>query len=146
MTMPFHSIHIIREFTDTGSDPSRSSRSLCSSSLKKTTVITWEPNADIFETDESVIIRIELAGVSKSNLTVKLQNGKLCIVGIRKEKKLNKKFFYHQLEISYGPFLKEILLPESLEHNDVVAHLQEGILEISISKNNQVIEIPIHQK
>jgi HSP20 family molecular chaperone IbpA len=144
--MPFQSIHIIREFTDTGSDPSRSSHSLCSMNLKKTSVITWEPNADIFETEENVVIRIEMAGVLKGDLTVKLKNGVLCVAGIRKEQKLSQKFYYHQLEISYGPFLKEILLPESLEHNDVAAQLRDGILEITISKKNQVIEIPILQK
>ena len=144
--MPFHSIQIIREFTDACADPSRSARSLSSSILKKATVVTWEPNADIFETDENVIIRLEVAGVSKSDLTVKVMNGKLCVVGMRKEEKLGRKFYYHQLEISYGPFLKEILLPESLEHNDIAANLRDGILEIMISKNNQGVEIPINQK
>ena len=144
--MPLHLIHVMREFTDTGSDPGRSPCSLSSSSLKKAAVATWEPNADIIESDESVVIRIEVAGVTKNDLTVKLMNGKLCLVGVRRENRVDKKSYYHQLEISYGTFVKEIVLPESLEHNDITAYLEEGILFINISKKNQVIEIPIHQE
>jgi HSP20 family protein len=141
--MPLHLIHIIREFTDTGSSQSRVTQSLCSLSLKNSIAVAWEPNADIIETEECVVIRIEIAGIAKTDLTVKLGNGTLTIFGTRKEKKVSDKFYYHQLEVPYGPFLKEILIPEYLAHNDINAHLEEGILEIIISKKTQGIEIPL---
>jgi len=103
----------------------------------------WSPNTDIFETENKVIIRLELAGVDKENLTVRTDGNALVINGTRCDKEHNGRVYYHQMEISYGPFEKVIALSPSLQERDMVAEYHDGILEIEIAATSLPVEIPI---
>ena len=140
--MPMHVIRIVRELSDSGSSSGTNAHTFCEET-SQTNLATWEPNTDIFESEDQIIIRIELAGIAREDISIKLKNGKLFISGVRRENRPQKQIYFHRLEIHYGQFLKTISIPESIEHNDIEAHFQEGILEITFSKKNQVIEIPI---
>ena len=141
--MSMHVIRIVRELSDSGpSSPGTNAQIFCEDT-SQINLATWEPNTDICESEDQVFIRIELAGVARDDISAKLKNGKLLISGVRRENRPQKQIYFHQLEIHYGQFLKIISIPESIEHNDIEAHFQEGILEITISKKSHVIEIPI---
>lgn len=144
--MSFQTIHIIRELADRGGRSASKERTFCCFDGESPPTTSWEPNTDIVESEDLVEIRIELAGISREQVSIHLKNGNLYISGIRKENKLDKKVYYHQLELHYGHFMKVISLPESIEHNDITANLSEGILEIKISKKSTVIEIPVISK
>jgi len=103
----------------------------------------WEPNTDIVETDTEVLIRVELAGVAKEDVSVKTKGGKLIISGNRRPQPSSSKLYFHQIEINCGDFIKIVTLPPALEHNEIVASFQEGMLEIHISKEDKAVEIPI---
>lgn len=103
----------------------------------------WEPNTDIFETSREVIIRLELANVSRENISIIVKNGKLNISGVRESLHVDDQVYFHQMEIHCGEFSKIIALPETLEHNEITAVLSDGILDIRISKQSKPIEIPI---
>jgi HSP20 family molecular chaperone IbpA len=141
--MPFEVIQVIRELTDYGGRPTARKRSFCCSEVEPPRQAAWEPNTDIVESEDDVEIRLELAGVAREQLCVHLKKGKLHVAGIRQEKKTGDKVYYHQLELPYGYFAKVIALPESIEHNEITAVLNDGLLEIRISKKSAVVEIPI---
>ena len=141
--MPLQFIHIIRDLTDRAGRSSPKSRSFCCSDADVPLKANWEPNTDIVESEEQVTIRMELAGISRDQVTIHLKNGKLIVTGVRSEQKPDKKAYYHQLELHYGTFIKIIALPESIEHNDITATLSDGLLEIKISKKSTIIEIAI---
>lgn len=132
-------IKIYREFTDRAGRQGSRRLFCCPSSSTG----PWEPNTDIFETPDTVYIVIEVPGVERSNLDLKMKNSILYINGFRKPARPEIDITYHQLEVHYGNFEKQIPLPESLEHNEINAQLSEGILEIQISKHSNAIEIPI---
>ncbi len=134
-------IRIIRELTDTGKSTRKPHSYLCMDADYNCRV--WEPNTDIWESEDSVCILVELAGVQKEDITVKIKNSKIFISGQRKEKRPDQQIRFHQLEINYGAFLKIIRLPETLEHNEIVAKFQSGFLLVEISKVGKVVEIPI---
>jgi len=140
--MPRQYIQISRELIDTVA-PSRSSKSSFCVEVSKNIASSWEPNTDIIESEKNVIIRLELAGVARKDLCVKVKNGKLTVIGKRRQGLPQMNLLFHQLEIHTGDFEKTISLPETMEHNDITAQLTEGILEIVISKESQVVEIPI---
>jgi HSP20 family protein len=104
----------------------------------------WKPNTDILESDRQVRIRIELPGIARENVSIELKGGRLIISGVRAENRPEEPVYYHQLELQYGHFMRVIALPESVVHNDITATLEEGILEVVISKDEGAIEIPIH--
>ncbi|MBN2357592.1 Hsp20/alpha crystallin family protein [candidate division KSB1 bacterium] len=141
--MPLQVIHIIRDMTDRGEHTASKVKSFCCSDTEAPLQVNWEPNTDIVECEDHVEIRMELAGVSRDQVGVFLKNGRLLVQGVRFEKKPQNPIYYHQLEWSYGSFAKIIPLPESIEHNDITATLDGGLLQIKISKESKVVEVPI---
>ena len=141
--MAVHIIRVFRDLSDVGSRREPEKSSFFYKDIDHLCTGVWEPNTDIFETKDNVFIRVELAGIAQKDITVKVKNGKLMITGVRKSVKSKDQMYFHQMEIHCGKFNKVIALPLSLEHNDIQAELQEGLLEIRISKKGQPIEIPI---
>jgi HSP20 family protein len=141
--MPLQFIKIIREVTDRGTVVIDKQQQYFCSRLESPDKPCWYPPTDIFETDDEVVIRLNLAGVDRADVSIKVRDGKIHVSGLRREQRPRKKTWFHQLEISYGPFEKIISVPSFLEHNDIKAQLKEGILDITISKRNEIIEIPL---
>ena len=140
--MSFHIIRVYRERADMGPRP-ETTRSFFYRDLGELSGANWEPNTDIFETEHEVIIRTELAGVAKQDISIKIKQGKLLISGVRRTPTSTDKVVFHQIEIKCGAFIKIIPLPHALEHNEISARFEDGILDIRISKQSEVIEIPI---
>lgn len=103
----------------------------------------WSPNTDIFESEDSVVIRVEVAGVKKEELSLKSQGDALIINGCRSDTSHSGRVYYHQMEISYGPFEKVIMLPPPLQNGEISAQFNDGILEIAIQKKSKLVEVPI---
>ncbi len=104
----------------------------------------WSPKVDIYETDDSVFIVADLAGVDKDSLLVTVEGQYLCLSGKRIPPKNHPKRFY-QLEIEYGAFERVLRLPGSLNLDLVDAQYEQGLLTIKIAKkrNEETIKIPI---
>ncbi len=94
----------------------------------------WSPNTDIFETETDLIIRVEISGVDKEKIDITLKGTTLSICGYRHDSRRTQKVHFHQAEISYGPFEKVIILPDSLQNRKIDAKYREGFLEIVIAK------------
>ena len=136
-------IRVVRERSDQGSRSIRQPRNFYCADEDEARCSKWEPNTDIFECEDQVVIRMELSGVPREAISIRLKNGRLEIMGVRRENRPDQPVYYHQLEIPYGPFLKVLSIPEEIEHNDMAAVFNEGLLEVRISKTSQVVEIPI---
>lgn len=103
----------------------------------------WSPNTDIFELEDTLVIRLEVAGVKKENLSLKSRGDALVVSGYRSDTSHMGRVYYHQMEISYGPFEKVILLPPPLQQGEISAQFDDGILEIEIQKKSDSVEVPI---
>ncbi|MBN1466269.1 Hsp20/alpha crystallin family protein [candidate division KSB1 bacterium] len=140
--MAAHLIRVFRELADMA--PRRGTpRTLFYNDVDDVCVGNWVPNTDIFETDAEIIIRLELANVSRKDISIKVKDGKLHITGYRQGIQETHRLYFHQMEIHCGNFCKVITLPAALEHNEIIASLQDGILDIRISKQSSPVEIPI---
>jgi HSP20 family protein len=64
----------------------------------------WRPATDIFETRSDIIIRMELAGTSKEDITVVFAEDILTVRGVRREDPRFQKTGVSRMEIDYGPF------------------------------------------
>jgi len=100
----------------------------------------FRPSVDVFETEDEVVIKMELPGVSRQDFSVELEENVLHIRGRRLDSDRAKAQRYHQMEISYGPFEKVIYLPESISAEDVGARLKDGILTLSVNKKVRATE------
>jgi HSP20 family protein len=99
-----------------------------------TTKRLWRPPTDVFETENQVVILVEIAGMKQKELNVTLSDNVLVIRGDRQEKTLADKTLYRNMEINYGTFERNIYLPESVYPQNVKAEYKDGFLEIRLGK------------
>jgi HSP20 family protein len=99
-----------------------------------TTKRLWRPPTDVFESEEEVIIFVEIAGMKQNDFTITLTENILTLKGERKELPLGSRTYYRNMEINYGPFERNIYLPEDIDSQGIKALYENGCLKIRISK------------
>ena len=102
---------------------------------------SWRPNADIYETEEFVVVALEVAGVKPEDIEISAWRDRLVVRGMRHAGMSNAPLRFHQIEIVCGEFEKEIVLAPELKGAPVEANLAHGILSIRIQKHANVDSI-----
>lgn len=96
--------------------------------------VGWTPKVDIYEDDEGVVLRFELAGVDPNDVEVRFENGVLTLRGERKLEREEKRENYHRLELSYGTFTRSFSLPGTIDAEHIKADSKNGILAVQLPK------------
>jgi len=96
----------------------------------------WQPSADVFETAAEVVVRFEVAGVRGEDLRVNVEGSVLRLRGVRRTPPSGPIDQLQQMEISFGPFEREITIQASFEPDAIRARLVDGFLEVRIPKQN----------
>ncbi|MCJ7663340.1 MAG: Hsp20/alpha crystallin family protein [Desulfobacterales bacterium] len=94
----------------------------------------WQPLADVYETDETWVIKLELAGVRKEDFSLSANKGILTIRGTRKDEFEGQRRTYHQAEINYNEFERSFPLPQGADAGAIKALYKDGLLTITIRK------------
>lgn len=94
----------------------------------------WQPSADVFETAREIRVRFEVAGVRGQDLKVNVEGAVLRLRGVRRTPPSEAIERLQQMEISFGPFEREITLEASFDPEAVRARLEDGLLEVRIPK------------
>ncbi len=105
----------------------------------------WFPMADIAETKDEVIIKAEVPGMTKEDISISLQDNVLILRGEKKQEKEEKGKTFHRMERSCGSFIRSFTLPTLVLANKVKAVYKDGVLHITLPKAEEVKtkEIPI---
>lgn len=104
----------------------------------------WLPRADVYETEEDLVVRVEVSGIQRESLNVSLSADRriLSIRGTRSELHVDprRKIRYHQLEVYFGSFERDVLLPSDLQvdADHVSATYRDGFLVVSLPKTTRV--------
>ncbi len=97
----------------------------------------WVPVVDIYETADSIVLKAELPGITKEDISVEVKDNTLTLKGEKKfEKEVNEEN-YHRVERSYGTFQRAFTLPSTVEQDKVKAKFKAGILVITLPKMEQ---------
>ena len=94
----------------------------------------WSPSVDVYETTENIVIKAEVPGVKKEDISVEVKDNTLYLKGERKFEKDVKEENYHRMERSYGSFRRVFSLPATVEQDQVKASFKDGVLEIMLPK------------
>lgn len=95
----------------------------------------WNPPTDIYETKDSIIIKIEIAGMRKEDISIALEGDLLVVSGTREEDVPIKKENIHLIEVHYGRFQRVFNLPPQLTLSHIVATYKDGFLKICMPKS-----------
>ena len=96
--------------------------------------VGWTPACDIYEDEEGVTLRFELAGVEPKDVEVRFENGVLTLRGERKLDREDKRENYHRVELSYGTFTRSFTLPSTVDAEKIGAESKNGVLTIHLPK------------
>ena len=97
----------------------------------------WSPRVDFSENDKSYMLKVDLPGMRKTDITVSVDDHILTISGERKEEKKEEKEDYILLERAYGNFRRSLNLPKSAEVNKVKAEFANGVLSVEVPKSEE---------
>lgn len=94
----------------------------------------WTPPVDIYETADALIMKAELPGFPKENVSVEVKDNMLILRGERKREGEVKEEHYHRVERAYGAFHRSFLLPTTVDQERVKATYKDGVLELRLPK------------
>jgi HSP20 family molecular chaperone IbpA len=94
----------------------------------------WTPPTSVWETEDKLFVRLDLAGVRKEDLDIHVENNCLVVSGIRRMQQLAEEFRPCLLEMPFGHFVRVLPIPPSIGMQEITSNLDSGILDISIPK------------
>jgi HSP20 family protein len=97
------------------------------------------PQVDISETDTAFEIQFIVPGMAKKGFSIDLQDGKLTVSGERKLKEEKSEKNFKSVESFHGTFSRSFYLPENINEGKVEANYTDGILNISIPKDEKKV-------
>ena len=90
------------------------------------------PKANLIELKDKYIIELAVAGLTKADIDIEVNEDNLIISGAKAPKYEDAK--YHIKELSSRSFKKVISLPAIVDKDKITAKFEDGILEIAIPK------------
>ncbi len=102
-----------------------------------TATTSWSPSVDVFETEESIVVKAEVPGVDPKEIELSLENNVLTLKGDRRFEKETKDENYHRIERSYGGFSRSFSIPALVEEAAIKADYKEGVLTIVLPKTEK---------
>jgi HSP20 family protein len=92
----------------------------------------WRPPTDVYETRDSIVVKVEVAGMVEDDFTITFAERTLVIAGVRHDPAA--KVGYHQMEIFYGEFRTEVYIPETIDPDSIDASYKDGFLLVVLPK------------
>src|SRR5881394_623002 len=94
----------------------------------------WKPPTDIYETDDALVVYMDIAGMRSEDFTVEYVDGVLTIAGERTARRHEGKPHYHAMEVQVGPFERRFRLPVPVDSESIKASYEHGFLEVRLAK------------
>jgi len=120
----FRGLDLFNEFLntlDTHSEPTQN-------------IVDFNPTVNTREAEDEYYIEVDLPGIKKEDVDVKVEDNILTISGKRKLKNEVKEDDYYKIESSYGSFSRSFTLPEKVDIENIKASSEDGVLEVIIPK------------
>jgi HSP20 family protein len=92
----------------------------------------WRPPTDVFETSDSIVVKVEVAGMAEDDFVITFSERRLIIAGIRRDP--SAKLGYHQMEIPYGEFRTDVYVSEAVDVDSIEASYENGFLLLTLPK------------
>jgi len=101
----------------------------------------WQPSTDVYETEENIVVLMEIPGVKPAELEVTLTTEVLQVCGCRADPGEGQKLRVTQMEIHYGPFERRVRLHRPIDRDQASVHYRDGFLEVTLPKARQAVVV-----
>lgn len=104
-------------------------------------VAEGELACDVYQTDGEIVIQSTIAGVHPEELEISIEEDIVTIFGERKnpQEAEEKKYFYQ--ECYWGPFSRQIILPQQVDTERAEATMKNGILTLRLPKVDEKVKM-----
>jgi HSP20 family protein len=92
----------------------------------------WSPPTDVYETEASFVVRLEVSGMRESDFSIDVEENFIIISGVRNE--TQERRTYHQMEIRFGEFSTAIEIPTGADISKAQADYEDGFLIVVMPK------------
>ncbi|MDT8318364.1 MAG: Hsp20/alpha crystallin family protein [bacterium] len=97
----------------------------------------WMPSVDIYETEKDLVIKAEIPGIDKKDVSINIKDNRLTLKGERKFEKDVQEESYHRMECSYGTFQRTFTLPTTVDQDKISANFKNGMIEVTLPKKEE---------
>lgn len=108
---------------------------------------TSHPPMDVYEDDWGVHVELEVPGMTRSDLRVRIDREKISIEGYKRSGGDSSCLRFLCVEREFGVFRRILKLPVSVDTSGVRAALEDGMLKIRVprvvERRKSVVEVPI---
>jgi HSP20 family protein len=94
---------------------------------------TWAPPVDIYETENELVLKVDLPALEEKDIDVRVENNMLTIRGERKFDVVNEDN-YLRVERAYGSFMRSFTLPNTVSSDNIRAEYHNGVLSLHMAK------------
>jgi HSP20 family protein len=98
---------------------------------------SFVPRVDVLEDEKAFEVPVAVPGMNKEDFKIDLNDNLLTISGERKFTREKKENNFHSVETQYGTFSRSFTLPENVDANKISAKYVNGILELTIPKDEK---------
>jgi HSP20 family protein len=95
------------------------------------------PPVDVYEEKDQVVVKTELPGLGKDDVSLTLTEDTLTIKGEKKKEEEVKEEDYHRWERSYGSFVRTVELPVHVKSDEAKAEFKNGVLTVRLPKSEE---------
>ena len=103
----------------------------------------WLPAADVWETDNELVLSFDLPGIPEDKITVELDDV-LTVSGERERTQEHTNERFYRFERRFGTFSRSVTLPAGVTESDITANYKDGVLEVRVPKPEEQKPKRIH--
>lgn len=93
----------------------------------------WSPPTDVVEHADCITVLVEVAGMRQDDFQVAVKDCHLIITGTRPSPHVPQSAYY-QLEVQYGGFRTDVILPWAVDEANIEVTYQDGFLKIQLPR------------
>ena len=97
----------------------------------------FAPAIDVVEEKDNFLVKADLPGLSKDDVSVAIQDNFLTIRGERKHEVEKKDSNYYHRERVHGQFVRTVELPTRVDASKVLATFKDGVLHVTLPKSEE---------
>ena len=99
---------------------------------------SWVPALDVWETENEIVYALDLPGIPEDDISIEFEDGSLTVTAERERKQEVSDDKLYRFERRFGTYSRTFGLPQGVTEDDIKAEYRDGVLEVHVSKPEQV--------